>query len=69
MNKIVISHEVPQSVKEQLASAGTLTEAFTREKLLKEIADADAIHGNGGLKVDEELLAAAPKLKIIVRRL
>lgn len=65
MNKIVISHEVPQSVKELLASAGTVTEAFTREKLLREISDADAIHGNGGLKVDEELLEAAPKLKMI----
>lgn len=65
MKKVVIAHGVADSVKRKLSEAAQVVEVSSREELLEAVKDADAIHGNGGLKVDEELLQAAPKLKII----
>lgn len=65
MKKVIVSHVVPESVKRKLSEAAQVFEVSGREELLEAVKDADAIHGNGGLKVDEELLQAAPKLKIV----
>jgi D-3-phosphoglycerate dehydrogenase len=40
---------------------------MTREEALASVADADAIIIRSGVTVDEEFIAAAPKLKIIAR--
>ena len=65
MHKVIITHEVSEEVKERLRSQAEIQEVFDRKTLLSVVADADAIHGSGSLRVDEELLAAAPKLKMV----
>ena len=65
MHKVIITHEVSEEVKERLRQQAEIQEVFDRKTLLSVVSDADAIHGNGSLRVDEELLAAAPKLKMV----
>ncbi len=65
MYKVLITHEVSEEVKERLRSCAQIQEVSGREAILAAAKDADAIHGNGGLLVDEELLGAAPKLKMV----
>ena len=65
MHKVIITHEVSEEVKERLRQQAEIQEDFDRKTLQSVVSEADAIHGNGSLRVDEELLAAAPKLKMV----
>ena len=56
MHKVIITHEVSEEVKERLRQQAEIQEVFDRKTLLSVVSDADAIHGNGSLRVDEELL-------------
>lgn len=65
MKKVIITYDVPQSVRRLLETEAEIVEAFDRVELLRKGAEADAILSVGKLKVDEELLAASPKLRIV----
>lgn len=64
MKKVIVAHAVPDSVIRALEQEARVVQVSEREEVLREIRDADAIHASGGLKIDEELLRAAPRLKI-----
>jgi len=69
MRKVLISNRVYEVGLEALYPTCRVVmppegqKAFTREELLRELPDADALLACG--RVDEEMLAAAPRLKII----
>lgn len=65
MKKVIVAHTVPTSVIQALEQETEVVRVSNREELLREAHDAQAIHASGGLKVNEELLQAAPDLKII----
>ena len=76
MKKILVATEKPfaaaavEGIKKEIEGAGhelALLEKYTdRSQLLAAVADADALIVRSD-KVDAEVLAAAPKLKIVVR--
>ncbi|MBQ7064401.1 MAG: D-glycerate dehydrogenase [Firmicutes bacterium] len=66
MSRIIVAHNVAENVLRSMRNqAEVLVLTGDRQELLQQVGDADAIHGNGSLVIDEELLAAAPRLKIV----
>lgn len=68
--KIVISDDLPASALELLRAEGWQVDARSGRApadLAKDLADADALLVRSATKVTKDLLAAAPKLKIIGR--
>src|SRR5512143_1561514 len=70
MSRIVVAEELSPAGLEILRKAGHEVVEFagaTRERLLTELADADALLVRSRTKVDAALLAAAPKLLVVGR--
>ena len=68
--KIVVSDELPESALAILRSEGWTVDARSGrkpEELAADLADADALIVRSATKVTKDLLAAAPKLRIIGR--
>lgn len=68
--KIVVSDDLPESALDILRSEGWEVDARSGRKpedLAKDLADADALIVRSATKVTKDLLAAAPKLRIIGR--
>ena len=68
--KIVVSDDLPESALDILRSQGWEIDARSGRKpedLAKDLADADALIVRSATKVTKDLLAAAPKLRIIGR--
>ena len=68
--KIVVSDELPETALDILRSEGWDVDARSGRKpdeLAKDLADADALIVRSATKVTKDLLAAAPKLRIIGR--
>jgi D-3-phosphoglycerate dehydrogenase len=68
--KIVVSDDLPESALDILRAAGWEVDARSGRKpedLAKDLADADALIVRSATKVTKDLLAAAPKLRIIGR--
>ena len=68
--KIVIADSLPESAADLLRQMGWKVDARakrSREKLLRELKDADGLIVRGSTQVDAELLASAPQLKVIAR--
>jgi len=68
--KIVVSDDLPESALDILRSEGWEIDARSGRKpedLAKDLADADALIVRSATKVTKDLLAAAPKLRIIGR--
>ena len=70
MSRVVVAEELSPAGLEVLRNAGhevvVLAEA-TREELLRQLTDADALLVRSRTKVDAELLAAAPRLAVVGR--
>jgi D-3-phosphoglycerate dehydrogenase len=70
MSRIVVAEELSPAGLEILRKAGHEVVEFagaTRERLLTELADADALLVRSRTKVDSALLAAAPRLAVVGR--
>ena len=70
MSKVVIADKMDESGLAKLREAGhevVNLAGAPREKLLAELADADALLVRSATKVDKELLSAAPKLSVVGR--
>jgi len=68
--KILISDSLSKQGVELLEKAGftvVVKSKMPKDELFKEISDADGLIVRSGTKVTEELIAAAPKLKIVGR--
>ena len=68
--KIVISDDLPESARELLKAEGWDIDARTGRSpadLARDLADADALLVRSATKVTKELLAAAPKLRVVGR--
>lgn len=68
--KIIISDSLPSSATELLESEGWTVDSRSDrsiEQLSKDIADADALIVRSATKVTPELIAAAPKLRVVAR--
>jgi D-3-phosphoglycerate dehydrogenase len=68
--KVVIAEKISDKGVRKLKEAGFEVDSavdLPREELLEKVKDADALIVRSGTKVDKELLAAAPSLKIIGR--
>ncbi len=70
MSRVVVAEKMDESGLERLRAAGhevVLAAGAPREKLLPELASADALLVRSATKVDRELLEAAPRLSVIGR--
>jgi phosphoglycerate dehydrogenase-like enzyme len=68
--KVVVSDDLPESALDILRGEGWEVDARAGRKpedLAKDLADADALIVRSATKVTKDLLAAAPKLRIIGR--
>lgn len=68
--KIVIADTLPPSAADLLRSRGWTVDAEAgrpRPRLLTALADADALIVRSATRVDAELLAAAPRLRVVAR--
>ncbi len=69
MTKVVVAEEIAPSGIEALSRAGEVANlaGATRDELLVALADADALVVRSATDVDAELLAAAPRLRVVGR--
>ena len=68
--KIVVADELPESALDLLRAEGWQVDARTGRSpadLAKDLADADALLVRSATKVTKDLLAAAPRLRIVGR--
>ena len=68
--KIVIADSLPVSASELLQAEGWIVDSRTgrpTEKLKEAVADADGLIVRGATRVDSDLIAAAPRLRVIAR--
>ena len=70
MSRVVVAEKMDESGLDRLRQAGhevVVLAGATREKLLAEIREADALLVRSATKVDRELMEAAPKLSVVGR--
>src|SRR5215471_12271596 len=70
MSRVVVAEKMDESGLERLRSAGhevVNLAGAPREKLIAELADAEALLVRSATKVDKALLEAAPKLSVVGR--
>src|SRR5699024_3879195 len=67
--KIVVADQIHTAAREQLASVGNIVdvEGTNTPALLEAVADTDALVVRSETNVTEEVLRAAPRLKVIAR--
>lgn len=68
--KIVVADDLPASAVELLSSEGWNVDARAgrpRDELVRDLADADGLLVRSATRVDAELIAAAPHLRVVAR--